>query len=308
MRAQTASRLDHRDTILVQLVHQICDELRTLADVFHVQRFQQPDGHGLHGTDFHTAVGEEAFIEGDESHHLVDVLLVVGSNDPAAGEAQLAAREVDDVHLVGENMIDLPSGHVLALSLAHFHEVNVVLQERSIEHALDAVVMTDVGDGKHVFEGNRLSADQVRAGFDADESNLLGAVGFDGLLQGPQVEIAFEGVFALGNESFLVHKFNHLTAQTGDVGLGRGKVEIHQSDHTRLDIGFSENILSSPTLVSRKDVIRTKNLLDSRLDAVESFAAGIGVIRDAHGGHLFIRHRVDAGVGDHVHVDILVLQ
>jgi hypothetical protein len=37
MGTETAGRLDHRNSVLVEFIHKIVDELRSLADVFHVK-------------------------------------------------------------------------------------------------------------------------------------------------------------------------------------------------------------------------------------------------------------------------------
>ena len=57
-----------------------------------------------------------------------------------------------------------------------------------------------------------------------------------------------------------------------------------------------------------KDILRAEDLLDGGLDAVEGLGAGVGVVGDAHRGHLLVGHTVDAGVREHVHVDVFVLK
>ena len=88
VRAQAAGGLDHGNAVVIQFLHEVCDELRALADVFHVQRLIKSDRHRFHRTDFHAAVGEETFVQRHELHHLFRELLVVRGDDAAAGEAE----------------------------------------------------------------------------------------------------------------------------------------------------------------------------------------------------------------------------
>ncbi len=306
--AEAAGGLDHRHAVVVQFLHQVGDELRTLADVFHIEGLVKADGHGLHRTDLHAAVGEEALVERHELHHLVGELLVVGGDDAAAGEAEFAGGEVDDIETVCQHVVDLLGGHELAARLAGLHEVDVVLQQGSVENALDAEFVADVRDGKHVLQAHRLAADEVGAGLHAHEGDLLRTVVLDGLAEGLEVEVALERVIRLRDETLLVHQLDHFAAQAGDVRFGGGEVEIHQRDHARLHVGLREDVLRGAALVGRQDVLRAEDLLDGGLDAVEGLGSGVGIIGDAHRGDLLVGHTVHARVRDHIEIDVLVLE
>ena len=60
--------------------------------------------------------------------------------------------------------------------------------------------------------------------------------------------------------------------------------------------------------MGRQHVLCAEDLLDGGLDAVESFGAGVGIVGNAHGGHLLVTHSVHTGIGDHVQVNISVLE
>ena len=62
MCTQSARRFDHRHTVGIQLVHQVVDKLRSVAQVVHIERFVQSLCHCLYGAHINTAVGEEALI------------------------------------------------------------------------------------------------------------------------------------------------------------------------------------------------------------------------------------------------------
>ena len=68
------------------------------------------------------------------------------ANDSAtACEAQLTRREVDDIHLARQEVIDLFRCHVFALCLAGLHEVNIVLQQRRIQYTWHAKLVANIG-------------------------------------------------------------------------------------------------------------------------------------------------------------------
>ena len=92
------------------------------------------------------------------------------------------------------------------------------------------------------------------------------------------------------------------------MGLGGGEVEIHQRNHARAHIRLREDVLGRTALVGGQDVLRAEDFLDGGLDAIEGLGAGVGVVGDAHRGHLLVGHSVDAGVREHVHVDVFVLE
>ena len=306
--SQAAGGLDHRYAVIVQFLYQIGDEFGTLADVFHIQALVQAHGHGFHGAHLHAAIGKESFVQGHELHHFVRELLVMGGNDAAAAEAQLAGAEVDNVETIGQSMINLLGGHELAAGLARFHEIDVILQQGGIQDAPDTEFVADIGDGQHVLQAHRLSADEVGAGFHAHEGDFLRAQFLDGLAEFLQVEVTLERIVGLGDETLLVHQFHHFAAQAGDVGLGRGEMEVHESVHARFYIGFGQDVFCRTALVGGQHILCTKDFLNGRLHAIEGFGACVGIVGDAHGCYLFVRHTVDAGIGEHIHVNIFVLQ
>ena len=107
----------------------------------------------------------------------------MGQYGSSTGKSKFACREIDDVHLVGQQMIDFLRLHVLALGFTLFHEVDVILQERSVQHAWYLVSVTDVGYGTHVFQRYRLTSNEVGSGFDAHKAYVLWPHLFNGVLQ-----------------------------------------------------------------------------------------------------------------------------
>lgn len=101
MGTKTAGRLDHGNTIGIQLINQIGYELWAMAQIVHVERFVQTLCHGFDGTDIYTTIGKEAFVKRNVLHHALDEIGVVADDGTTACKAQLACREVDDIHLVG---------------------------------------------------------------------------------------------------------------------------------------------------------------------------------------------------------------
>ena len=155
---------------------------------------------------------------------------------------------------------------------------------------------------------NRLAADQVGAGFDAHEGDLVGRLFLDRRTELFQVEVSFERIVALRNQAFLVDQLDHFPTQPGNVRLCRRKMEIHQREHARLHEGFRQNVLSRTALVCRQHVVHAEHFLDGGLQPVPRLTAGVAVVGDAHRGHLQVGHRIDARIGDHVHINVAVLE
>ena len=57
-----------------------------------------------------------------------------------------------------------------------------------------------------------------------------------------------------------------------------------------------------------QDVVRAEDFLHGGLHTVEGLGAGVGVVGDGHGRHLAVGHAVHAGIGDHIQVDVPVLE
>ena len=206
----------------------------------------------------------------------------------SAGKAKFAGREIDNVHLVGQQMVDFLGGHILALCLASFHEVDVVLQQRSVQYAGNTEFVTDVCHGQHVLQADGLSTDEVSSGFHAHIGNLLRSIFADGLLQFLQVKVALEGVVALGQQTFLLYQFKHLASATGNVCLCGGEVEVHDGHHSGLHKAFGQNVLAGASLVGGQHVVHAEDLLHGSLQTVESLASGIRVVGGVHGSGLAV--------------------
>ena len=72
--------------------------------------------------------------------------------------------------------------HVFAARFPDLHEIDIVLQERSVQYADHAHLMADVTDSQHVFQTDGLAADEVRAGLYAHERHFFGCLFLDGRL------------------------------------------------------------------------------------------------------------------------------
>ena len=172
-------------------------------------------------------------------------------------------------------MIDLFRRHILALSLACLHEIDVVLQQRCVEHGFNAILVTYVGHGKHIFKRYGLTADKVSAGLYSYERHLLRTVFLDSCLQFIEVEISFERIIALRQQTLAVDYLYHLSPKPRDVGFGSGEMEVHDSHHAGFHICLREDILTGAPLMCREHIVRTEHLFHSFLHPVESLASGI---------------------------------
>ena len=116
----------------------------------------------------------------------------------AAGAADLAGREVDDVEQARDLEREVADGGVLVGRLAGLDEPEVVGEQARVEHVEQTVLVADLPDRVHVRERDRLTADQVRARLDAHEGDLVGAVLRDEGLELGGVQVALERVLARG--------------------------------------------------------------------------------------------------------------
>lgn len=308
MRAQAAAGGDDRDAVGVQLVHGVLDELGSLGDHVHVHGLVKAHRHGLHLPDGHAAVGQKALEHGDQVLHGVEQGLVPHDDGAAPGEAELAGGEVDQVEQVGDHPGDLPDALVGHARLADLDEVEVVLEQGCVQHGQNAVLLRQLGGRLHVLIGDGLAADQVRAGLQAQEGHLLRRLLLDAGLQLLKVDVALEGQVALGHQSLIFHQLLHMAAHAGDVGLGGGEVVVHDDAVARLDEAGGQDVLAGAALVRREAVGRPENLLQLVAHDEEGLAPGVGVVRVHRGGHLHVAHGVDAGVGEHIHEDVRVVE
>ena len=168
--------------------------------------------------------------------------------------------------------------------------------------------MADVGHGQHVLQTDGLSANEVRTGFHTHVGHSLRSVFTDSFLQFLQVEISLEGIIALGNKAFLLYQLQHFASTTGHVCLGSGEVKVHDGHHTGLDKALGQDVLAGTSLMGRQYVVNAEHLLHGSFQAVEGFTAGIGIISHMHGCSLEVRHSIHSRIGEHIKIDIFVLQ
>ena len=203
---------------------------------------------------------------------------------------------------------DLAYRHVLAGCLAGLDEVEVILQEARVEDGHNAVLAAYLADVVHILQGERLAADEVRAGLYAQEGDVLRARLGDEAAQLVEVDVALEGVVARGLYALVAEQLGHGAAEAGDVRLGRGEVEVHRHHVAGLHEGDGEDVLAGAALVGGEEEVRAEELVHLGLQPVEGRAAGVAVVADEHRGGLAVAHAVDAGVGQHVEEDVLVLE
>ncbi len=308
MRAETASRGDDGDAGFRHLVDGVLDEDRALGDDVHIHGFVEADGHRFHFLHGHTAVGEEAFVHGNGVLEGAVHRFLTAADRAAAGETEFAGGEVDNVEEVGDHSRDLADALVLHGFLAGLDEVEVVLKQGGVENGDDAVLLGDFGGFLHVLIGHRLTADEVGAGFQAHEGNVVDAFLGNAFLQTFNVDISLERQVAVGFKAFILHELFHVAALSGDVSLRGGEVVVHDDAAARLDEALGEDVLAGAALMRGGDPFHAEDLFQLVAHAVERLGAGIGIVGAEHCGLHVVAHGVDAGVGEHIHEDIAVMQ
>ena len=238
----------------------------------------------------------------------MEQLLVPHQDGAAPGEAELPGGEVDNVEQVGDHPGDLPEGLVLHPRLTGLDEVQVILQKRGVQHRQQAVTMADGGGRLHVGVRDGLTADQVGAGLQTDEGDVLRGLPLDAGRQRVQINVALERQVTAALQALLLHQLLHAAAQTGDVSLGSGEVVVHDDAIAGLDKPGGQNVLAGPALMGGQAVLNAEQLLQFRLHLVKGLRPCVGVVRCQHGGLLPVGHGVHAGVRQHVQKDILIVQ
>ena len=308
VRAETAARGYHRDAKLVKLANCVCDELRSLRDDVEIHRLLKADDQRLHFLDGHTAVGEEALKHGDVVLQLVEENLVAYHDAAATTEAELAGGEIYDVKEIGDHSRDLGDGFILQRFLTGLVEVKVILKQRCVEDGGDAVALGELGCRLHILVGDGLTADEVGACLQTQISDVLSTLALDAINDLVEVDVALEGERTLGDKTLVTYQLLNVTAETGNVSLGGGEVIVHDDALAGLDEVLCDDVLTGAALVCGEQVLDAEDLRELRVHAVEGLASRIGVVGAEHGGLHIVTHGVNAGVGEHIHKDIAVVE
>ena len=130
----------------------------------------------------------------------------------------------------------------------------------------------------------------------------------DELFELVKVEVALEGAVARRGEALVYDQLLHPAAETGDVRLRRGEVEVHRHHVAGLYEGHGEDVLAGAALVGGQQELRAEYLMHLVLEPCEGRAARVAVVADEHCSGLLIAHGVNTGVGKHVKEDVLVFE
>ena len=238
----------------------------------------------------------------------MEKLRVTDQDSAAAGEAEFAGGEVDDVEQVGDHAGDLTDGLIRQRRLAGLDEVQIVLQQGGVQHGEDAVAAADGGGGLHVFVGDGLTADQVGAGLQTNKGDVGRCFPLDAALQRIQIDVALEGQGAGALQTLGLDQLLHAAAQTGDMGLGGGEVVVHDDAAAGLDKAGGQDVFTGAALVGGQAVLDAEQLRQLGLHAVEGLRAGVGIVGLEHGGLLAVGHGVDAGIRQHIQKDVAIVE
>ena len=126
----------------------------------------------------------------------------------------------------------------------------------------------------------------------------------DGLELG-QVDVAFEGVFALRIVGLVDDHIDERSPGQFLVQPGGGEVHVPGDDIARLDEQPADDVLGGPALMGWDDVAVAVDVAHGVLEVVKATAAGVGFITEHEGGPLAVAHGAGAGVREQVDVDVL---
>ena len=127
----------------------------------------------------------------------------------------------------------------------------------------------------------------------------------DAVAQLGGVQVALEGVGADRVDGVIRHQFLNLAAVQVNVGVRGGEMVVHGNHVPGLHEGAGDDVFTSAALVGGKQVFLAEDVPYGLLQAVKALGTGIGVVRTEHGGDLVVAHGVDAGIRQHVQVNVV---
>ena len=80
---------------------------------------------------------------------------------------------------------------------------------------------------------------------------------------------------------------------------------VHRNHVSGFHKGAGNNVFTGSALVGGKQVFLAEDIPYGLLQAVKALGTGIGVVRTEHGGDLVVAHGVDAGIRQHVQIDVV---
>ena len=83
---------------------------------------------------------------------------------------------------------------------------------------------------------------------------------------------------------------------------------VHGHHVPGLHEGAGDDVFTGAALVGGKQVFLAEDVLHGLLQTVKALGTGIGVIRPEHGGNLVVAHGVDAGIRQHVQINVIRAQ
>jgi hypothetical protein len=119
-----------------------------------------------------------------------------------------------------------------------------------------------------------------------------------------EVDVAFERVFAARVVCFVDDDVVEGGAVEFLVGAGTGKVHVAGDVGARADEAAGEDVLAAAALMDGDDVFVAVVGADGLFEDVEAAGAGVGFVATHQGRPLPVGHRVGAGVGEQVDVDV----
>ena len=155
-----------------------------------------------------------------------------------------------------------------------------------------------------VFHREWLTAGHVYITFETDIRDTISADFLYQLIQLCEIYIALERMAGLGVVGFVDDDIDELAAGEFLVQPGRREVHIPRDKVAWFDQQLRHDVLCATPLVGRQQVPVTVILPDDLLQAIKTFAAGIGFVAAHEPGPLPVAHRRCARIGQQIDIDI----
>ena len=160
----------------------------------------------------------------------------------------------------------------------------------------------------HVRHRDRLAARHVDGARERDVRDLLRSVLGDERVELVEVDVALERMPALGIVCLVADDVDEDAPGTLLVEPRRREVHVPGNELSGPDRDLADQVLGAAPLVRRHDMRVAVVAPDRRFEAVEVAAPGVRLVAEHHAGPLAVAHRVRAGVGEEIDVDVVGAQ
>ncbi|OPZ46059.1 MAG: hypothetical protein BWY95_01820 [Bacteroidetes bacterium ADurb.BinA104] len=291
---------------LDQLGAKVAHLLHTVFDVGVVHSLAQPAGKRFHVAPGHPAIAGHALVHYYSRRSLPVDLFLVSGQEPAHVDNSVFLAAHGATVRVGEHLMNYRSDSAACISrFALFDEVRILHTAGGVEDDSDFVLLGHLVYSLEVGHAHRLAPGHVDGDGNRYVRDLVGADLLDQRLVLGEVDIALERhavklrIVCLVNDDVNERAAVHLL-------VSPCSSEVHVARHVRPGPyeDLRNEVLCSPSLVSRADILEPEQLAYSLLQVKPVFAPSVGLVAHHQTSPLPIAHGIRSAVGQEIDVHI----